>query len=74
MDLFFVFSCLRDLSVRFYVLFDLRKVCFSFDLFKFFGDYDYVFIYCWVYVCDVNDFDLWCVKGCFFGNGLEKRD
>ena len=74
MNLLFVSSCPRDPSVTFHASSDPRKVRFSFDLFKFLGGHDYVFIHCRVHVCDVNDSDSRCAKGCLPGNGPAKRD
>ena len=72
--IFFVSSCPRDPSVSFHASSDPRKVRFSFDLFKFLGGHDYVFIHCRVHVCDVNDPNSRCAKGCLPGNGPAKRD
>ena len=74
MDILFVSSCPRDPTVKFHASSDPRKVRFSFELFKFLGDHDYVFIHCRVHVCDVNDPDSRCAKGCLPGNGPAKRD
>lgn len=60
--------------MKFHASSDPRKVRFSFELFKFLGDHDYVFIHCRVHVCDVNDPDSRCEKGCLPGNGPAKRD
>ena len=68
---FFVSSCPRDPSVQFHDSSDPRKVRFSFELFKFLGGHDYVFIHCRVHVCDVNDLNSRCAKGC---NEPTKRD
>lgn len=70
----FVSSCPRDPSVRFHASSDPRKVRFSFELFKFLGNHDYVFIHCRVHVCDVNDTNSRCAKGCLPGNSPAKRD
>lgn len=71
---FFASSCPRDPSVRFHASSDPRKVRFSFELFKFLGGHDYVFIHCRVHVCDVNDNNSRCAEGCLPGNGPAKRD
>ena len=61
-------SCPRDPSVRFHASSDPTKVRFSFEAFQFLGDHDYVFVHCRVHVCDVNDTNSRCAKGCLSGN------
>ena len=69
-----VSSCPRDPSVRFHASSDPTKIRFSFEAFQFLGGHDYVFIHCRVHVCDVNDANSRCAKGCLPGNGPVRRD
>lgn len=71
---FFVFSCPVDPSVQFHNSSDPTKIRFSFEAFKFLGDHDYVFIHCRVHVCDVNDPNSRCAKGCMKGNSSVSQD
>lgn len=66
---YFLSSCPRDPSVQFHNSSDPTKTRFSFEAFQFLGDHDYVFIHCRVYVCDVNDSNSRCAKGCLPGAG-----
>ncbi|XP_015761412.1 PREDICTED: uromodulin-like [Acropora digitifera] len=61
-------GCPRDPSVKFHPSSDPTKVRFSFEAFKFLGDHDYVFVHCRVHVCDINDTNSRCAKGCMNGN------
>ena len=70
----FFSSCPRDSSVRFHASSDPRKVRFSFEAFQFLGDHDYVFIHCRVHVCDVNDTNSRCAKGCMPGSNPVVQD
>lgn len=67
-DALFLPSCPRDASVRFHASSDPTKFRFSFEAFQFLGDHDYVFVHCRVHVCDVNDTNSRCAKGCLSGN------
>lgn len=70
----FLLSCPRDPSVKFHFSSDPTKVRFSFEAFKFLGDHDYVFVHCRVHVCDINDTNSRCAKGCINGNSSVVRD
>ena len=63
-----------DPSVQFHNSSDPTKIRFSFEAFKFLGDHDYVFIHCRVHVCDVNDPNSRCAKGCMKGNSSVSQD
>lgn len=67
-------SCPRDPSVRFHASSDPTKVRFSFEAFQFLGDHDYVFVHCRVHVCDVNDANSRCAKGCLSGGNPVVQD
>lgn len=67
-------GCPRDPSVQFHASSDPTKVRFSFEAFKFLGDHDYVFVHCRVHVCDVNDKNSRCAKGCINDNSSVVRD
>ncbi|KAL9968094.1 hypothetical protein ACROYT_G026423 [Oculina patagonica] len=67
-------GCPRDPSVRFHASSDPTKVRFSFEAFQFLGDHDYVFIHCRVHVCDVNDANSRCAKGCLSGGNPVVQD
>ena len=54
--------------MKFHLSPDPTKVRFSFEAFKFLGDHDYVFVHCRVHVCDMNDTNSRCAKGCMNGN------
>ena len=56
--------CPVEPSVQFHATPDPTKVRFSFKVFKFLGDHDHVFVHCRVYVCDVNNNNSRCAKGC----------
>ena len=70
----FLLSCPVDPSVQFHNSSDPTKIRFSFEAFKFLGDHDYVFIHCRVHVCDVNDPNSRCAKGCMKGNSSVSQD
>ena len=63
-----------DPSVQFHNSSDPTKIRFSFEVFKFLGDHDYVFIHCRVHVCDANDPNSRCAKGCMKGNSSVSQD
>lgn len=48
------FSCKVDDIVE-YILFDYKFDKFSIEIFKFIGEFVYVFLYCYVRVCNVFD-------------------
>ena len=67
MNFTFSLSCPRDPTVRFHASSDPTKIRFSFEAFQFLGNHDYVFVHCRVNVCDVNDTNSRCAKGCLPG-------
>ncbi|EDO29830.1 predicted protein, partial [Nematostella vectensis] len=57
-------SCPVDKTVRFHKSPRKTKERFSLEAFKFLGDHPFVFIHCHVIVCNANDPNSRCAKGC----------